>query len=86
MKEMNEVFAFDVMVVQNERLKETESSEGMPFWLEDAMPNSCTLHEHLVQDAEQCRKRIRDKPYIFTGLIEMCAQDALGITKEPGEE
>ena len=81
-KEMNEDFAFDVMVVQNERLKETESSEGMPFWLEDAMPNSCTLHEHLARDAANCRKRIRDQPYIFIGLIEMCAQDDLSIAEE----
>jgi len=86
LREMNEDFAFDIMVVQNERLKSIKLLEGMPFSLHEALPNSCILHEHLVQDAEQCRKRIRDKPYIFTGLIEMCAQDALGTTKEPGEE
>ncbi|KAI4639051.1 hypothetical protein J4E93_009541 [Alternaria ventricosa] len=86
MMEMNEEFAFDVIVVQNQMLKDKISSEGMPLWLEDAVPNSCVLHEHRVQDAEKCRKRIRDQSQIFTGLIEMCAQDVLGITKESGEE
>jgi len=78
MMDMNEEFAFEVIVVQNQMLKNTRSSGGLPLWLEDAVPDSCTLHEHLGQDAKQCRKRIRDQPYIFTGLIEMCAQDALG--------
>ncbi|KAI4678052.1 uncharacterized protein J4E88_006570 [Alternaria novae-zelandiae] len=90
MKEMNEEFAFEVMVVQNQRLKDGESlegmpSEGMPFWLEEAMPDSCTLHEHLARDAAKCRERICDQPYIFTGLIEMCAQDALSMAKESDE-
>ncbi|KAI4928972.1 hypothetical protein J4E85_005594 [Alternaria conjuncta] len=85
MMEMNEEFAFEVIVVQNQMLKDNMSSGGLPLWMEDAVPDSCTLHEHLVQEAKQCRKRIRDQPYIFTGLIEMCAQDALGRTKKPGE-
>jgi len=58
----------------------------MPSQLEGAVPNACILHEHLVQDAEHCRKRVRDQPYIFTGLIEMCAQDASTTAKESEEE
>ncbi|KAI4944568.1 hypothetical protein J4E91_008571 [Alternaria rosae] len=80
LREMNEDFAFDIMAVQNERLK------GMTFWLQDAVPNSCTLHEHLARDAAKCRHRIRDQPYIFAGLVEMCAQDAVSMAKESDEE
>ncbi|KAI4609514.1 hypothetical protein J4E83_008684 [Alternaria metachromatica] len=86
MMEMNAEFAFEVIVVQNQMLKNSRSSGGLPLWLEDAVPDSCTLHEHLVQDAAQCRKRIRDQSHILTGLIEMCAADVVGITKESGEE
>jgi len=86
LKEMNEDFAFEVMVVQNQRFRDEKSSDGMPLWLDDALSNSCVLHEHLVQDAGQCRKRIHDQPYIFTGLIQMCAQAALAMKKESDEE
>ncbi|KAH6866618.1 hypothetical protein BKA58DRAFT_388320 [Alternaria rosae] len=86
LKGMNEDFAFEIMVVQNQRLKNLESSDHMPLELEDAVPNSCILHEHLVQDARQCRKRIRDQPYILTGLIEMCVQDAVSMAKEFDED
>ncbi|KAI4708477.1 hypothetical protein J4E89_006533 [Alternaria sp. Ai002NY15] len=86
LREMNEDFAFDSMAVQNERLKKTQSSEGMPAWLWQALPNSCTLHEHLARDAAKCRLRIRDQPYIFTGLVEMCVQDAVSMAKESDEK
>lgn len=86
LKGMNENFAFEVMVVQNQRLKYPESSDHMPLELEDAVPNSYILHEHLVQDAGQCRKHIRDQPYILAGLIEMCAQDAVSMVKEFDED
>jgi len=86
LKEKNEDFAFEVMIVQNQRFRNEKSSDGMPLWLEEALSNSCVLHEHLVQDAGQCRRRIHDQPYIFTGLIEMCAQSALAMKKESDEE
>ncbi|KAI4680546.1 hypothetical protein J4E81_010076 [Alternaria sp. BMP 2799] len=86
LREMNEDFAFDSTAVQNERLKKTQSSEGMPAWLWQALPNSCTLHEHLGRDAAKCRLRIRDQPYIFTGLVEMCVQDAASTAKESDEK
>ncbi|KAI4935537.1 uncharacterized protein J4E92_002828 [Alternaria infectoria] len=86
LRELNEDFAFDVTVVQFQRLKTKKTSEGVPLGMKDAVTNSCALHEHLVQDAEQCRKRIHHQPYIFTGLMEMCAQAALAMKKESDKE
>ncbi|KAI4663655.1 uncharacterized protein J4E78_004071 [Alternaria triticimaculans] len=84
LKEANEDLAFDVAVVQIQRLKDEKSSKDMPSRLKDALPNSCALHDHL-HNAEMCRERIYNQPHIFTGLIEMCAQDALRMAKEPDE-
>ncbi|KAG9195895.1 hypothetical protein G6011_01016 [Alternaria panax] len=45
-----------------------------------AVPHSCVLHE------EQCRKRIRDHPHIFTARIDACVQDTSGMAEERDEE
>jgi hypothetical protein len=63
MKEIHVDFASDVTVVQLERLTDVE--EGNSFWWADVVPHLCVLHERLIHDTEQCRRRIRDHPYIF---------------------
>jgi hypothetical protein len=89
LKETNEEFAFDVTVVQADRCKYRATWGTRDFdmlWLEDTVPHSCVLHEHLVLDEERCRKRIRDHPYVFTTLVYACVQDALGMAQEGDKE
>jgi hypothetical protein len=84
MKEIHIDFAFNITVEQLERL--TDAEEGNPFRWADVVPHSCVLHKRLIHDTEQCRRRIRDHPDIFTALINAYVQDALGMADDCDEE
>jgi hypothetical protein len=87
MWDMHADFTFDVSLAHAERFQNYGSqNHGIPFNLEDALPNSCVLHEHLVRSKEQYRDRIHNNPHIFATLVDACVQDALGMDAEQGEE
>ncbi|KAJ4338729.1 hypothetical protein N0V95_007972 [Ascochyta clinopodiicola] len=44
------------------------------------LPNSCLFHEHSLVDQEQCRKRIANRPHIFTAILDACAKDVRGAS------
>jgi hypothetical protein len=86
MQVMHTDFAFEVSLVQAQMLQNRQSEEdGMPFALDDAVPNSCVLHEHLVHGKKQCRDRIRNNPHIFATLVDGCVQDARGMASEQND-
>ncbi|KAH6843803.1 hypothetical protein B0T12DRAFT_421148 [Alternaria alternata] len=83
LKEMHRDFAFEVAIVQVEKYRDKvfqkkKERDPRPKW-EEALPHSCALHEHRVQDKKQCRERICNHPYIFNTLIDACVQDASGM-------
>jgi hypothetical protein len=83
MRAMHTDFAFDVSLAQAQMLQNFQSQkDGIPFYLDNAVPNSCVLHEHLVHNKKQCRDRIRNNPHIFATLVNACVQDGLGMAAE----
>jgi hypothetical protein len=83
MRAMHTDFAFDVSLVQAERLQNYQSKkDGIPFCLDDAVPDSCVLHEHLVNSKKQCRDRVRNNSHIFATLVDACVQDGRGMAAE----
>lgn len=89
LKKIHIDFAFEVAVVQVAIYRDNVSKKknkhtARSLW-EEALLNSCFLHEHRVQDEKQCRERIRNHPYISNALIDACTQDALGMKERCNE-
>jgi hypothetical protein len=84
---MHSDFFFGVIVAQTERIQNSECDEaGILFDLDDGIPDSCVLHEHLAHSKEQCRPRIRNNPHIFTALVDACVRDGIGMAGKQDEK
>ena len=74
--EMPQSFLVEVMIIQAHLIAQLHSLTGVSGALEEDIPNSCTFHEHLVRDQDQCRQRLASCGHVFTGILNACAKEA----------
>ncbi|KZM19387.1 uncharacterized protein EKO05_0002969 [Ascochyta rabiei] len=79
LRDINPDIAFEVGVTYAEMVQGHQDHDILVD-LSRSMPNSCLYHDHSLFDEEQCRKRIADRPHIFTAILVACAKDVRGAS------
>ncbi|KAF9695042.1 hypothetical protein EKO04_006998 [Ascochyta lentis] len=79
LRNLNPDLAFEVSLVYA-GLAQKHKNYSISVDISDILLSSCPYHDHSLISKEQCRKRIADRPHIFTAILDACAKDAVAAS------